>query len=95
MPPDNLSNKSRYKYQNPQITDALPGNTSQYEHKTISYTFLMNLTKTQAKHSNIKCKTLHNNTVRTETEDNSEDNEACRKWTYSGKTYNNQMYEGL
>jgi hypothetical protein len=29
IPPD-LSKKSRYKIQNPQITDALPGSTSQY-----------------------------------------------------------------
>jgi hypothetical protein len=31
IPPDDLSNKSRYKIQNQQITDALPDNTSQYK----------------------------------------------------------------
>jgi hypothetical protein len=30
IPPDDLSNKSRYKIQSPLITDALPGNTPQY-----------------------------------------------------------------
>jgi hypothetical protein len=30
IPPDDLPNESRYKIQNPQITDALPGKTSQY-----------------------------------------------------------------